>query len=37
MVDNIEIKPKRDILPNHFWFISENKHENYPKFKKFEK
>jgi len=33
----IKITPKRGILPHHYWFISENKHENYPKFAKFEK
>jgi hypothetical protein len=37
MVDNTEIKPNKSVLPNHFWFISENNIEKRPKFKKFEK
>jgi len=36
-VDNVKIKPKKGVLLHHYWFISENKAEIYPKFEKSEK
>jgi hypothetical protein len=35
--NNIKITPKRGVLPNHFWFVSENNIENRPKYGNFEK
>jgi hypothetical protein len=37
VIDNIKIKPKRGVLPNHFWFISENNIENRPEYGNFGK
>ena len=37
MVDELEIRPKTGILPNHYWFIDENNIENRPKYANFEK
>jgi len=36
-VDNIKINPKRGVLPNHFWFISDNNSEKRPETRKFVK
>jgi hypothetical protein len=33
----IKIKPQRGVLPNHFWFVSENNIENQPNYGNFEK
>jgi hypothetical protein len=33
----IKIKPKRGVLPNHFWFVSENNIENCPNYGNFGK
>jgi len=36
-LDKVKIKPSKEVIRNHFWFISENNPENYPKFQKQEK
>jgi methyl coenzyme M reductase subunit D len=37
ITNNPKIKPKREVLRHHFWFISENNIENRPKYGNFEK
>jgi hypothetical protein len=34
-VNNVKITPKKGILPNHFWFISDNNSEKRPESRNF--